>query len=234
MGKHNRNRGEGPSKMTITVGDFKEKMRRRARDGGYYVIMEILRKVKFKHQGKVCFDTPAFTLLINVVESNLPLPANVHNPVFKFKRGSNIVTAFNADGTITAKDGKDDYVGTPTPEEYFTLPDYNNIINADVPSKQEDGTHKIGEHYIHSTFVKIFEKVEDADAFVEGMLGEVERFLNDLDAFKQLNEKYFEWEKFTMDSVNPEGHNQITLTKGGPSFTEGRIDVVKMSNQKDK
>ena len=149
-----------------------------------------------------------------------------HNPIFKFKRGSDIVTAFNADGTITAKDGNDDYVGTPTPEEYFTLPDYNNVINADTPVKLVDGTHKLASHYLHSTFVKIFDKVEDADAFVTALLGEMERFLLELEAFVDQNEKFFEWEKLTMESVNPDGHNQITLAKGGPSFTEGRSYLV--------
>jgi len=225
---HHRNRGKGeaPGNLTVTVGDFKERMRRKAKEGGYYIILEILRKVKFKHQGKVSFEQPAFTLLINVIESNMPMPANVHNPIFKFKRGSDIVTAFNADGTITAKDGNDDYVGTPTPEEYFTLPDYNNVINADTPVKLVDGTHKLASHYLHSTFVKIFDKVEDADAFVTALLGEMERFLLELEAFVDQNEKFFEWEKLTMESVNPDGHNQITLAKGGPSFTEGRSYLV--------
>lgn len=228
MSRHHRDR-ESPDKLTVTVTDFKEKMRKKARETeGYYVIMEILRKVKFKHQGKVSFEKPAFTLLVNVVESNLPMPANVYNPVFKFKRGTNIVK-LKPDGTIEAADEKDDYVGTPTPEEYFTLPDYNNAINSDEPVKNEDGTVKLGEHYIHSTFVKIFDKPEEADAFILALVSEVERFVADISSFVEQNDKLFEWERFTMNGISDEGQNEITILKGGKanrgtviSFTEGR------------
>src|SRR4030067_462172 len=115
---------------------FKNIIRNKAdHDRSFYAIVQILKKIKFKHKGTPTVDKPVFTVLFNVVESNLPIPANAYNPVFMFKRANpELVLTIGGPGPDkwTPQESGDDYIGTPSPEQYLTLPDYDNNINSDA------------------------------------------------------------------------------------------------------
>lgn len=224
------------NKVVKTQSELKERVRMIVRrDGGFYAIYEVLKKVKFKNKGKVSFEKPLFSLLVHVVESNLPLPANTPNPIFMFKREKAIVVPDDK-GDFQVFDGADEYCGMPTPEEYFTLPDWGNHINADLPEQVKlptpvDDTpdpgrtlteYRIGLHYLSSMFVKQFESAEDADAFLAKMHKDLQVFLLDLEKFWQVNEKSIGWGKMwthgTTKSLTDTVSNDVMI----PSFTEGK------------
>ena len=200
------------------------------RDGGFYVVVEILKKVKFKDRGVVNFDKPVISVLVHVIESNLPMPANTYNPIFMFKRECNVVKKVVDAFEVT--DGNDTYIGMPTPEEYFTLPDFGNHINADVPIEVETQNktpagyvvteNKIGLHYVTANFVQRFESVEVADAFLTQMEKDIAGFLVSLEKFWKGNVKLLSWSKLWTIGVTKGGAESECSNVMIPSFTEGK------------
>lgn len=149
-----------------------------ARDGGiYYTVLNIRKRIHFKKDG-IVYTIPKVLLDITIVESNLPMPANVYNPVFKYRRD-------NKENPLDAT--KVSYVGLPTPEEYFTLPEgVDNQINKSDPP---------GDYFLTPGFLKWFEDMESADGFLTTMADQIKIFLCELQEFVEANKKYFDWEE---------------------------------------
>lgn len=167
---------------------------------GFYVVMEIMKKVKFKHNGEMRLKNPAFTLLVNVVESNLPMPANNYNPIFKFKR------KLRKPEEMESAPEETEYVGIATPDEYFTMPDLDNLVNSDKER---------GEFYLASGFTRVFDDGLKADSFLDEMMIDLQDKLNALEKFMNDNRKMLEWESYGLGGVTDMFKNRVVLLKGG-------------------
>lgn len=189
----------------------------------YYTVVEVLKKIKFKHKGKNAIEKPVFTVLFNVVESNLPMPANAYNPVFMFKRKNPELV--NRDGKWVPRDEDDDYIGTPSPEQYFTLPDYDNGINADAVVER-DGKKFIGELYLASMFLKTFDSGEVADAFIKQIMDDLQGFLAAITNYMTEKKDLFEWEGHNLMGATKVSTQMKLMFKAVASFTEkGGADI---------
>jgi len=196
-----------------------------------YVLMEIAKKVKLKHEGKDRTENPAFTVYIRVIESNLPLPASVYNPVFMFKRGCPFVENEHGTGIV---DRGDVYVGSPSPGQYFTLPDFDNKINPDaveaITNEKADAPDpikwRIGEYYLTSAFIQIFASAKEADEFINKVKTELRQFLIDLDTFMKTRPEMVEWGGYEYHAVSKTFVKHTRLVSGDgsfASFTEGNV-----------
>jgi len=199
---------------------FKNTIRGRAQeDKSFYVTVEILKKIKFKHDSNIAVDKPVFTVLFNAFQSDLPIPANMYNPVFMFKRAN--PELINKDGKWIPQGTDDDYVGTPSPEQYFTLPDFDNGINADaiIPNPNKEGG-RIGDFYLASMFLKTFESAEVADDFIKRVMKDLEAFLTAMTKYMIEKKALFEWEGYNYMGAT-KGRSEIRLMhKAVASFTE--------------
>ncbi|VVB53417.1 Uncharacterised protein [uncultured archaeon] len=230
------NRGEErDSKMSKMIKTFKiETVERAKRDGNFYVILKVLKKIKYKYKGKTNFEKPLFAMLVDISESNLPMPANAYNPVFMFKRQS---TRSDSEGKPIGDSDGDEYAGTPTPEDYFTLPDISNAINSDAPVASADKmTYDIGLHYLSSVFLQNFDNPEAADLFLNKVVADVERFLKDLSDYVERNQKTFDWESLSYNGSTRNVSKSVTVVKGMGtvvSFSEGRAKDVALPSKEE-
>jgi hypothetical protein len=228
------------SKDNILAGkasEFRTKIRAMAKvERSLYVIMEVAKKLKLKHDGKDVSERPVYTIYLNVNESNLPMPANMYNPVFMFERGNRTVET--AAGTGITDHG-DKYVGCPSPGQYFTLPDYDNKINADavevrevmvetggVPASEKATQYLIGQYYLTSAFLQTFTDPVKADAFIVAVKTELRQFLSDLQRFLDTHPDMAKWGGYEHHAVTKGATMEARLVEGDgsfASFTEGNI-----------
>jgi hypothetical protein len=219
------------------VSDFRIKVRAAAKaEHSLYVIMEVAKKLKLKHDGKDVSERPVYTIYLNVTESNLPMPANMYNPVFMFVRGSQQVETEHGTGII---DKGDKYIGCPSPGQYFTLPDYDNKINADavevrevmvetggVPAAEKATEYIIGQYYLTSAFLQTFTDPVKADAFIVAVKTELRQFLSDLQRFLDTHPDMVKWGGYEHHAVTKGTAVEARLVDGDgsiASFTEGNI-----------
>jgi hypothetical protein len=219
------------------VSEFRTKVRAAARaEHSLYVIMEVAKKVKLKHDGKDVTTKPIYTIYLNVTESNLPMPANMYNPVFMFQRGNRTVETIAGTGI---SDHGDKYVGCPSPGQYFTLPDFDNKINADavevrevmvetggVPGEEKAIKYVIGEHYLTSAFLQTFDDPLKANAFIVAVKTELHQFLADLQAYLDKHSVMVKWGGYEHHAVTKGASMEARLVDGDgsiASFTEGNI-----------
>jgi hypothetical protein len=197
---------------------FRNIVRGKAREErSFYATVEVLKKMKFKHGGKTTVDKPVFTVLFNVIESNLPMPANAYNPVFMFKRTNPELV--QKDGKWVPQGENDDYIGTPSPEQYFTLPDYDNGINADAVIER-DGKKVIGDYYLASMFLKTFESAEVADDFIKRVMKDLEAFLAAMTNYMTEKKTLFEWEGYHLAGATKATSEIKLIHTTVASFTE--------------
>jgi hypothetical protein len=212
--------------MNSEANDFKDEVRAAGeKEGGLYIIYEIAKKVKLKHEGEIRTEHPAFSVYIHVIESNLPIPASCYAPVFKFKRAD--CHAFASART----DKGDVFVGFPTPEEYYTLPDFDNKINADKVVVPDEGEQKelratIGEYYLSSAFIQIFDDPKVFADFLVKFKKELNDFLDALQTYHELHPDMMEWGGFELHGATQKSSFDLRLVKGDgtlSSFTEGNV-----------
>lgn len=166
------------------------------KDGGaYYVVLHIVKRARFKKDG-IALEIPKVVIDVTVIESNLPMPSNVYNPIFKYRRD-------NKENPLDAS--KVSYFGLPTAMEYFTLPENaENTINKSEP---------VGEYFLTPGFIKWFEDMASADAFLTVMRDQIKIFLDELQAFVETNKKYFDWEEIGAVGITKTGIKTGLLAK---------------------
>lgn len=192
MSKEKRS-GKPPNEI---IRDYTVSVKQRAlnEESEFFMVTTIALKPKLKVYGVIRRDKPFYCVMVRVNQSNLPVPTMLYNPVFKMKR-------LDLKDPFAPK--KQQYIGITSPEDFFTLPDFTNTVNAD---EDENGKLVIKEYYADSIFTQYFDSAKDANFFIDQLLDDLRLFLLELANF--IKEKDF-WEM-----LDWEGSYLAGVTKG--------------------
>lgn len=175
------------NKGFVDLKDFRMAIRNSSERNNriYYLVLNIIKRNRFVRDGVVKIvekngikePVPQVLVSIDVIESNLPMPVNMYNPIFKFVRN-------DKGNPLDTK--KASYYGLPSAIEYFTLPEnVENTFNKREP---------VGEYFLSPGLLKWFDDMKQADDFLI-MLGEqIKIFLDELQVFVEKQKIYFDWE----------------------------------------
>jgi len=170
----------------------------------YYVVLHIIKRARFVRDGVVkivekdgiAVPTPQILMSVDVIESNLPMPINVYNPIFKFIRN-------DKDNPLDPK--KASYYGIPTAFEYFTLPEnVENTLNHREP---------VGEYFTSAGILKWFDTMSQADMFLVMLADQIKVLLDDLQVFVEKNKVYFDWEAVESIGITRLDIKRATIAK---------------------